>query len=154
MRGWVPLDRVLEVYRTVVRVVFITDFRFKHWFKQIPISPWKPSETSHKKGCRTDGQPPWTQEREPFQTLFPCDADRTQTCNLLIRSQMLYSIKLRRLSFIASANVGWQTDSYDDWPVWSLPVFCAVVSFGLHVGLHNLVKQCWLNNKWIEEIWH
>ncbi len=24
-----------------------------------------------------------------------CDTDRTQTCNLLIRSQMLYSIKLR-----------------------------------------------------------
>ena len=24
-----------------------------------------------------------------------CDADRTQTCNLLIRSQMLYSVKLR-----------------------------------------------------------
>ena len=32
-----------------------------------------------------------------------CDADRTQTCNLLIRSQMLYSIKLRRR--IANANV-------------------------------------------------
>ena len=31
-----------------------------------------------------------------------CDADRTQTCNLLIRSQMLYSIKLRRR--IANAN--------------------------------------------------
>jgi hypothetical protein len=26
-----------------------------------------------------------------------CDPDRTQTCNLLIRSQMLYSIKLRGL---------------------------------------------------------
>ncbi len=26
-----------------------------------------------------------------------CDTDRTQTCNLLIRSQMLYSIKLRCL---------------------------------------------------------
>ena len=37
---------------------------------------------------------------------FESDADRTQTCNLLIRSQMLYSIKLRRLSLIASANVG------------------------------------------------
>ena len=45
------------------------------------------------------------QEGEPFQTLLLRDADRTQTCNLLIRSQMLYSIKLRRLSFIASANV-------------------------------------------------
>ena len=32
------------------------------------------------------------------------DTDRTQTCNLLIRSQMLYSIKLR--CRIASANVG------------------------------------------------
>jgi|WetSurSiteA1Bulk_404760.scaffolds.fasta_scaffold00128_18 hypothetical protein len=27
-----------------------------------------------------------------------CDPDRTQTCNLLIRSQMLYSIKLRGLA--------------------------------------------------------
>ena len=44
------------------------------------------------------------QEGEPFQILLLRDADRTQTCNLLIRSQMLYSIKLRRLSFIASAN--------------------------------------------------
>ena len=34
-----------------------------------------------------------------------CDADRTQTCNLLIRSQMLYSIKLR--CRIANANI-WQ----------------------------------------------
>ncbi len=34
---------------------------------------------------------------------FSCDADRTQTCNLLIRSQMLYSIKLRRR--IVSANI-------------------------------------------------
>ena len=33
-----------------------------------------------------------------------CDTDRTQTCNLLIRSQMLYSIKLR--CRIANANVG------------------------------------------------
>ena len=33
-----------------------------------------------------------------------CDTDRTQTCNLLIRSQMLYSIKLR--CRIAIANVG------------------------------------------------
>ena len=36
---------------------------------------------------------------------FESDADRTQTCNLLIRSQMLYSIKLRRLSLIASAKI-------------------------------------------------
>ncbi len=26
-----------------------------------------------------------------------CDPDRIQTCNLLIRSQMLYSVKLRGL---------------------------------------------------------
>ena len=45
------------------------------------------------------------QEGEPFQTLLLCDADRTQTCNLLIRSQMLYSIKLRRLSFIAKIRI-------------------------------------------------
>ena len=45
------------------------------------------------------------QEREPFGLSFFSDADRTQTCNLLIRSQMLYSIKLRRLSFIASAKI-------------------------------------------------
>ena len=27
--------------------------------------------------------------------LFKCDSDRIQTCNLLIRSQMLYSVELR-----------------------------------------------------------
>ena len=27
--------------------------------------------------------------------IFNCDPDRIQTCNLLIRSQMLYSVKLR-----------------------------------------------------------
>ena len=45
------------------------------------------------------------QEGELCGALLLCDADRTQTCNPLIRSQMLYSIKLRRLSLIASANV-------------------------------------------------
>ena len=35
-----------------------------------------------------------------------CDSDRIQTCNLLIRSQVLYSVKLRSHSLIASANVG------------------------------------------------
>ncbi len=30
-----------------------------------------------------------------------CDPDRIQTCNLLIRSQMLYSVELRdRVSFV------------------------------------------------------
>ncbi len=37
-----------------------------------------------------------------------CDTDRTQTCNLLIRSQMLYSIKLR--CRIANANVGQKSE--------------------------------------------
>ena len=36
-----------------------------------------------------------------------CDSDRIQTCNLLIRSQVLYSVKLRSHSLIASANVGY-----------------------------------------------
>ena len=31
-------------------------------------------------------------QRKPF---FQCDTDRIQTCDLLIRSQMLYSAKLR-----------------------------------------------------------
>ena len=39
--------------------------------------------------------------------LFFSDSDRIQTCNLLIRSQVLYSVKLRSHSFIASANVGY-----------------------------------------------
>ena len=30
-----------------------------------------------------------------IQPLFLCDSDRIQTCNLLIRSQMLYSVELR-----------------------------------------------------------
>ena len=29
--------------------------------------------------------------------MISCDPDRIQTCNLLIRSQMLYSVKLRDL---------------------------------------------------------
>ena len=41
-------------------------------------------------------------KRSGFKPLLR-DSDRTQTCNLLIRSQMLYSIKLR--SRIASANI-------------------------------------------------
>ncbi len=36
--------------------------------------------------------------KRAFGTLFLSDTDRTQTCNLLIRSQMLYSIKLRCLA--------------------------------------------------------
>ena len=31
---------------------------------------------------------------------FSCDSDRIQTCNLLIRSQMLYSVELRSHSVI------------------------------------------------------
>lgn len=34
-----------------------------------------------------------------------CDSDRTQTCNLLIRSQMLYSIKLRSRFAIANIDI-------------------------------------------------
>ena len=36
---------------------------------------------------------------------LPCDSCRIQTCNLLIRSQMLYSVELRSRSLIASAKV-------------------------------------------------
>jgi hypothetical protein len=38
--------------------------------------------------------------------LILCDHDRIQTYNLLIRSQMLYSVELRSHCFFASANVG------------------------------------------------
>ena len=39
------------------------------------------------------------------QRIF-CDSDRIQTCNLLIRSQMLYSVELRSRYFsFASAKV-------------------------------------------------
>jgi hypothetical protein len=36
---------------------------------------------------------------------FYGDRDRIQTCNLLIRSQMLYSVKLRSHCLFASANI-------------------------------------------------
>ena len=65
-----------------------------------------------------------------------CDADRTQTCNLLIRSQMLYSIKLR--CRIANANVGqcWLTDSYGrEFCRW-FSLFRAVTRRGLNIGLN------------------
>ena len=42
-----------------------------------------------------------------YKLLFTSDSDRIQTCNLLIRSQVLYSVKLRSHSLIASANVGY-----------------------------------------------
>ncbi len=34
------------------------------------------------------------------------DSDRIQTCNRLIRSQVLYSVELRSHLLIASANIG------------------------------------------------
>ena len=37
----------------------------------------------------------WNQLR--FKNFFFCDPDRIQTCNLLIRSQMLYSVEPRGL---------------------------------------------------------
>ena len=80
------------------------DFRFTHWFKQIPDFAVKTTENKMRKnrlqvasGCK--------QQREKHLPFPPCDTDRTQTCNLLIRSQMLYSIKLR--CRIAGANI-WQ----------------------------------------------
>ena len=35
------------------------------------------------------------------------DSDRIQTCNRLIRSQVLYSVELRSHLLIASANIGY-----------------------------------------------
>ena len=47
-----------------------------------------------------------TKSKLSFPLIFICDSDRIQTCNLLIRSQMLYSVELRSLHFrIASAKV-------------------------------------------------
>gem|GEM_PF-5166688 len=46
---------------------------------------------------------------------FPCDSRGIQTHNLLIRSQMLYSVELGSLSFLkASAKVRsfWETTKY------------------------------------------
>ena len=48
-----------------------------------------------------------TSERSDRNLLKIRDSDRIQTCNLLIRSQVLYSVKLRSHSLIASANVGY-----------------------------------------------
>ena len=91
------------------------------------------------------GDPEKQEETSERRFLFS-DTDRTQTCNLLIRSQMLYSIKLRRR--IANANVGqcWLTDSYSSEFCRWFSLFRAVARRGLHVGLHNransmLVKQ-------------
>ena len=36
-----------------------------------------------------------TSQSELCSLLMLCDSDRIQTCNLLIRSQMLYSVELR-----------------------------------------------------------
>ncbi len=55
--------------------------------------------------------------------LIACDSDRTQTCNLLIRSQMLYSIKLR--SRFASANIVY---------------FCALCKFFFEKSLKNRIS--------------
>ena len=47
-----------------------------------------------------------TSQSKLCSLLMFCDSDRIQTCNLLIRSQMLYSVELRSLHFrIASAKV-------------------------------------------------
>ncbi len=40
-----------------------------------------------------------------YKLLFTSDSDRIQTCNLLIRSQVLYSVKLRSHPLIASAKI-------------------------------------------------
>ena len=78
--------------------MFIGIFRFTHWFKQIPDFAVKTTENKMRKnrlqvasGCK--------QQREKHLPFPPCDTDRTQTCNLLIRSQMLYSVELRNQSF-------------------------------------------------------
>ena len=83
---------------------------------QQPLWPQRGIGNDMKRTCRTmpqvrncgatsAGQTPEKQEGTSERCSLFSDTDRTQTCNLLIRSQMLYSIKLRRLSFIASANV-------------------------------------------------
>ncbi len=62
--------------------VFLTD--------QLEVSSFKQKRFLNKRG--------------PQKLETSCDTARTQTWNLLIRSQMLYSIKLR--CRIASANIG------------------------------------------------
>ena len=76
------------------------------WFTQLDKKSLKTGRNQAQKKVAMRMTTSLNARKRAFWTLLPCDADRTQTCNLLIRSQMLYSIKLRRLSFIASANVG------------------------------------------------
>ena len=46
------------------------------------------------------------QKKAPlFEKCFFCDRDRIQTCNRLIRSQLLYSVELRGQSFIQTNKV-------------------------------------------------
>lgn len=51
---------------------------------------------------------------------LPCDRDRIQTCNLLIRSQMLYSVELRGHCFnghfvLTGAKIRTFFESARDW---------------------------------------
>ena len=62
--------------------------------------PRKPRTTRKPKITRkpkaTTGSHPTTIKKGNTQTSIPfCDSDRIQTCNLLIRSQVLYSVELR-----------------------------------------------------------
>ena len=47
----------------------------------------------------------WRAICSPYIFAFFSDSDRIQTCNRLIRSQVLYSVELRSHCLIASANV-------------------------------------------------
>ena len=47
----------------------------------------------------------WRAICSPYIFAFLSDSDRIQTCNRLIRSQVLYSVELRSHLLIASANI-------------------------------------------------
>ena len=67
--------------------------------------------TDAGKGRRSEAIRPYPMKKKRSRSdrnlLKIRDSDRIQTCNLLIRSQVLYSVKLRSHSLIASANVGY-----------------------------------------------
>ena len=96
INGCSPLASVFEVNSTAETDVFIPIFGLNTGLNKWGNSSRNPPETAQKNGLSFS-----------INRWFYCDSDRIQTCNLLIRSQVLYSVKLRSHSLIASANVGY-----------------------------------------------
>ena len=81
-----------------------------------------------------------------FKIKLPCDSCRIQTCNLLIRSQMLYSVELMSHFLFASAKVHFFIISAKHFCFFLSSICNFIIIFTLPVNIRFILLDS-LNNE-------